>query len=241
MRRSTIARSVPEAFGPGGRVRVARRLTESAALGLEYFVGATILNLVLDPTTQWTPSDQTKTATGWSGLASSHSWADRPLWRQLVGGSENIEIGAKLDSADKRFSTRFAIFRSTKKNERNTDPDTAATRLLLATDDALAGELPEGDAFAFAFGDAEFLHRGTDFANYFQQQLVEAERSVQSSADRHDRRQVPVAGCARAGRDGAALEPGRAAFQRLHGTVDRAAFTRINARSGVSGTSASEG
>lgn len=45
-----IARSVPEAFGPGGRVRVARRLTESAALGLEYFVGATILNLVLDPT-----------------------------------------------------------------------------------------------------------------------------------------------------------------------------------------------
>lgn len=46
--------------------------------------------------------------------------------------SENIEFGAKLDSADKRFSTRLAIFRSTKKNERNTDPDTAATRLLLS-------------------------------------------------------------------------------------------------------------
>lgn len=46
--------------------------------------------------------------------------------------SENIEIGAKLDSADRRFSTRFAIFRSTKKNERNTDPDTAADRLLLS-------------------------------------------------------------------------------------------------------------
>jgi catecholate siderophore receptor len=45
--------------------------------------------------------------------------------------SENIELGAKIDSADKRFSTRLAIFRSTKKNERNTDPDTAATRLLL--------------------------------------------------------------------------------------------------------------
>ncbi|TFZ00487.1 TonB-dependent siderophore receptor [Ramlibacter henchirensis] len=45
--------------------------------------------------------------------------------------SENIEIGAKLDSADKRFSTRLALFRSTKKNERNTDPDTAADRLLL--------------------------------------------------------------------------------------------------------------
>lgn len=46
--------------------------------------------------------------------------------------SQNIEIGAKIDSADKRFSTRVAIFHSTKKNERNTDPDTAATRLLLS-------------------------------------------------------------------------------------------------------------
>ena len=46
--------------------------------------------------------------------------------------SENIEIGAKLDSADKRFTTRLAIFRATKKNERNTDPDTAATRFLLS-------------------------------------------------------------------------------------------------------------
>ncbi|BDT66164.1 putative TonB-dependent receptor BfrD [Comamonadaceae bacterium OS-1] len=46
--------------------------------------------------------------------------------------SENIELGAKLDSADKRFNTRLAIFRATKLNERNTDPDTAATRLLLS-------------------------------------------------------------------------------------------------------------
>lgn len=46
--------------------------------------------------------------------------------------SENIEFGARLDSADKLFSTRLAIFRSAKKNERNTDPDTAATRLLLS-------------------------------------------------------------------------------------------------------------
>jgi uncharacterized membrane protein len=45
-----IVRSVPEARGPGARVRVARRLTGDAALGLEYFVGATILNLVLNPT-----------------------------------------------------------------------------------------------------------------------------------------------------------------------------------------------
>ncbi len=46
--------------------------------------------------------------------------------------SQNIELGAKLDSADKRFTTRLALFHSTKKNERNTDPDTAATRLLLS-------------------------------------------------------------------------------------------------------------
>lgn len=36
--------------------------------------------------------------------------------------SENWELGAKLDSLDKRFSTRLALFRATKKNERNTDP-----------------------------------------------------------------------------------------------------------------------
>jgi catecholate siderophore receptor len=36
--------------------------------------------------------------------------------------SVNLELGAKLDSADKRFTTRLALFRATKKNERNTDP-----------------------------------------------------------------------------------------------------------------------
>ncbi|MDP3824582.1 MAG: TonB-dependent siderophore receptor [Burkholderiales bacterium] len=46
--------------------------------------------------------------------------------------SQNIEFGARIDSADKRFSTRLAIFHATKKNERNTDPDTAASRLLLS-------------------------------------------------------------------------------------------------------------
>jgi catecholate siderophore receptor len=53
--------------------------------------------------------------------------------------SENLEIGAKLDSADRRFTTRLAAFRSTKKNERNTDPDTAATRLLLSGQRHTAG------------------------------------------------------------------------------------------------------
>jgi catecholate siderophore receptor len=36
--------------------------------------------------------------------------------------SVNLELGTKLDSADKRFTTRLALFRATKKNERNTDP-----------------------------------------------------------------------------------------------------------------------
>jgi catecholate siderophore receptor len=53
--------------------------------------------------------------------------------------SINLEIGAKIDSADKRFTTRLAVFRSTKKNERNTDPDTAATRLLLSGERHSAG------------------------------------------------------------------------------------------------------
>ncbi|MBB1075622.1 TonB-dependent siderophore receptor, partial [Rhodoferax sp. 4810] len=35
--------------------------------------------------------------------------------------SVNVEIGAKLDTEDKRFTTRVAVFRSTKLHERNTD------------------------------------------------------------------------------------------------------------------------
>lgn len=46
--------------------------------------------------------------------------------------SRNLEFGAKLDTADKRFTTRLAIFQSTKFNERNTDPDSAATAFLLS-------------------------------------------------------------------------------------------------------------
>ena len=46
--------------------------------------------------------------------------------------SHNIEVGARLDSTSKRFTTRLAIFQSTKTNERNTDPDSAATAFLLS-------------------------------------------------------------------------------------------------------------
>lgn len=37
--------------------------------------------------------------------------------------SRNIEVGAKIDSADGRFSTRVAVFESTKYNERNRDSE----------------------------------------------------------------------------------------------------------------------
>ena len=47
-----IARGVLVARGAGGRARAARQIGEHAALGLDYFVGATLLNLAINPT--WT-------------------------------------------------------------------------------------------------------------------------------------------------------------------------------------------
>ena len=47
-----ILRATREARGAGGRGRVARRIADHAALGLEFFVAATILNLMLNPA--WT-------------------------------------------------------------------------------------------------------------------------------------------------------------------------------------------
>jgi uncharacterized membrane protein len=45
-----IARGVLVARGPGGRARAARQIGEHAALGLDLFVGATLLNLAANPT-----------------------------------------------------------------------------------------------------------------------------------------------------------------------------------------------
>ena len=45
-----IALAAYDARGTGGRGRAARQISSHAALGLEFFVGATILNLVLRPT-----------------------------------------------------------------------------------------------------------------------------------------------------------------------------------------------
>ncbi len=46
--------------------------------------------------------------------------------------SRNLELGARLDSQDRRFSTRLALFRSEKLHERNTDSSSAATQYLLS-------------------------------------------------------------------------------------------------------------
>jgi catecholate siderophore receptor len=46
--------------------------------------------------------------------------------------SRNVELGAKIDTPSKRLSVRFAAFYAEKYNERNTDPDNAATKLLLS-------------------------------------------------------------------------------------------------------------
>lgn len=53
--------------------------------------------------------------------------------------SRNFELGAKLDSTDKRYTTRLAVFHSTKLNERNTDPDSAAATQLLSGKRSTAG------------------------------------------------------------------------------------------------------
>jgi uncharacterized membrane protein len=45
-----IARGVLAARGAGGRARAARQIGEHAALGLDLFVGATLLNLAINPT-----------------------------------------------------------------------------------------------------------------------------------------------------------------------------------------------
>ena len=47
-----IARAASVARGPGGRGRAARRMLDHAALGLDFFVAAALLNLAINST--WT-------------------------------------------------------------------------------------------------------------------------------------------------------------------------------------------
>ena len=46
--------------------------------------------------------------------------------------SRNVEVGAKWELFDNQASLNVALFRSTKYNERNTDPDSAAQHMLLS-------------------------------------------------------------------------------------------------------------
>jgi catecholate siderophore receptor len=57
--------------------------------------------------------------------------------------SRNIELGARLDSEDKRFTTRLALFHSTKYNERNRDADSvnACNYVLSGKRHAVGGEI----------------------------------------------------------------------------------------------------
>jgi catecholate siderophore receptor len=50
--------------------------------------------------------------------------------------SINLELGARLDSADRQWTTRLALFRSSKLNERNTDPDRTVPAPTLANPNA---------------------------------------------------------------------------------------------------------
>ncbi len=75
--------------------------------------------------------------TSFNTSADTYSYAGNATQRDLAANtppeqSKNIELGAKLDSANKQFTTRLAIFQSTKYNERNTDPASAATQFLLS-------------------------------------------------------------------------------------------------------------
>lgn len=52
-----IVQAVPEVLRSGSSRLVARRVLPNVALGLEFFVGSTILNLILNPT--WTAAGTT--------------------------------------------------------------------------------------------------------------------------------------------------------------------------------------
>ena len=68
--------------------------------------------------------------------------------------SINIELGAKLDSTNRQWTTRLAVFRSTKLRERNTDPlvnlvTLSGKRHVASFEAELAGRLtPQWDMFA---------------------------------------------------------------------------------------------
>ncbi|HEX5783383.1 MAG TPA: TonB-dependent receptor, partial [Burkholderiaceae bacterium] len=68
--------------------------------------------------------------------------------------SINMEVGVKLESVNKQWTTRFAAFRSTKLHERNTDPDSSLVTLsgkrhVAGLEAEVAGRItPQWDVFA---------------------------------------------------------------------------------------------
>lgn len=88
----------------------------------------------------WQPSE---TASYYASFGTSYN-VSGDAYQYAVGGpdlktantgpekSRNLEIGGKFELLDNRLSLGAALFRSEKYNERNTDPDVAATQQLLS-------------------------------------------------------------------------------------------------------------
>lgn len=85
--------------------------------------------LIYQPTSQWT---------AYASYGTSYSTSGDTYQYDALGAntppekSENIEIGVRWESADKKLATRLAAFQATKLNERNRDPDSAAEAYLLS-------------------------------------------------------------------------------------------------------------
>jgi len=75
--------------------------------------------VLFQPNAQWSFHLMGATSFNTSGDAYSLSAANQNIPPEQ---SENIELGAKFDTADGKLSTRVGLFRNTKLHERNTDP-----------------------------------------------------------------------------------------------------------------------
>lgn len=62
----------------------------------------------------------------------TYQYEDANAEKTAPEGSRNIELGARLDTESRRFTTRLALFHATKTNERNRDSDSATEQNLLS-------------------------------------------------------------------------------------------------------------
>lgn len=85
--------------------------------------------LIYQPTSQWT---------AYGSYGTSYSTSGDTYQYDALGvntppeKSQNIEIGLRWESSDKKLAMRTAAFQATKLNERNRDPDSAAEAYLLS-------------------------------------------------------------------------------------------------------------